>query len=116
MPEFNTIEEIDETEDTNQEKSEVLIDEEKEIDDIEDVEEAVEEEFDIEELTKTENAQPAIMSVSIAIFRVLENEIGVDNSTGQKIVSVNPNFYRPCEVDLLIGDAKKAVCKSKNKY
>ena len=37
-----------------------------------------------------------------------ENEIGVDNSTGKKIVSVNPNFYRPCEVDLLIGDAKKA--------
>ena len=37
-----------------------------------------------------------------------ENEIGVDNSTGKTIVSVNPNFYRPCEVDLLIGDAKKA--------
>jgi [acyl-carrier-protein] S-malonyltransferase len=35
---------------------------------------------DIEELTKTENAQPAIMSVSIAIFRVLENEIGIDFS------------------------------------
>jgi [acyl-carrier-protein] S-malonyltransferase len=35
---------------------------------------------DIEELTKTENAQPAIMSASIAIFRVLENEIGIDFS------------------------------------
>ena len=33
---------------------------------------------DIEDLTKTENAQPAIMSVSIAIFRVLESEIGID--------------------------------------
>ena len=35
---------------------------------------------DIEELTKTENAQPAIMSVSIAVFRVLENEVGIDFS------------------------------------
>ena len=34
----------------------------------------------IEELTKTENAQPAIMSASIAIFRVLENETGIDFS------------------------------------
>ena len=33
---------------------------------------------DAEEITKTENAQPAIMSVSIAILRVLESEMGID--------------------------------------
>lgn len=36
-----------------------------------------------------------------------ENEIGVDKS-GNVLVKVNPEFYRPAEVDLLIGDASKA--------
>ena len=37
-----------------------------------------------------------------------ESEIGVDAETGKTIVSVNPAFYRPAEVDLLVGDASKA--------
>jgi len=37
-------------------------------------------EGDMDELTKTENAQPAIMSVSIAVLRAIENEIGIDFS------------------------------------
>ncbi|HSQ98022.1 MAG TPA: GDP-mannose 4,6-dehydratase [Rickettsiales bacterium] len=37
-----------------------------------------------------------------------ENEIGVDKKTGKTIVKVNPKFYRPCEVDLLIGNPEKA--------
>ncbi len=37
-----------------------------------------------------------------------ENEIGVDVNTGKTLVRVNPRFYRPAEVDLLIGDASKA--------
>lgn len=37
-----------------------------------------------------------------------ENEIGVDAASGQKIVAVNPKFYRPAEVELLIGDPQKA--------
>ncbi|RKP59077.1 GDP-mannose 4,6-dehydratase [Pararobbsia silviterrae] len=37
-----------------------------------------------------------------------ENEIGVDARTGQTIVRVNPKFYRPAEVELLIGDYAKA--------
>lgn len=37
-----------------------------------------------------------------------ENEIGRDRKTGKTIVRVNPKFYRPAEVDLLIGDATKA--------
>lgn len=37
-----------------------------------------------------------------------EEEIGIDRASGKRIVSVNPAFYRPAEVDLLIGDPKKA--------
>ncbi|MFT0171995.1 GDP-mannose 4,6-dehydratase [Paraburkholderia mimosarum] len=37
-----------------------------------------------------------------------ENEIGRDRKSGKTIVRVNPAFYRPAEVDLLIGDPKKA--------
>ena len=37
-----------------------------------------------------------------------ENEQGIDISTGNLLVKVNPKFYRPAEVDLLIGDASKA--------
>jgi len=35
-------------------------------------------------------------------------ERGIDRSTGRTIVRVNPAFYRPAEVDVLIGDAGKA--------
>lgn len=41
---------------------------------------------DIEELTQTQNAQPAIMAVSMAIFRVLQKEIGA--SFGKSISAV----------------------------
>ncbi|MEN5244408.1 GDP-mannose 4,6-dehydratase [Pseudomonas atacamensis] len=37
-----------------------------------------------------------------------EQEKGIDTTTGKTIVSVNPKFYRPTEVDLLLGDATKA--------
>lgn len=37
-----------------------------------------------------------------------ENEIGVDGCTGKTLVRINSDFYRPAEVDLLIGDASKA--------
>ena len=37
-----------------------------------------------------------------------DKEIGTDNATGEILVRVNPQFYRPAEVDLLIGDASKA--------
>ena len=37
-----------------------------------------------------------------------ENEIAVDKSTGKTVVKVNPKFYRPAEVDLLIGNPAKA--------
>ncbi len=37
-----------------------------------------------------------------------EKECGIDVATGKTIVRVNPKFYRPAEVDLLIGNAAKA--------
>ena len=37
-----------------------------------------------------------------------ENETGIDSKTGKIVVRVNPRFYRPCEVDVLIGDPGKA--------
>jgi GDPmannose 4,6-dehydratase len=37
-----------------------------------------------------------------------ESEIGIDDATGRTIVSVNPKFYRPTEVDLLLGNPEKA--------
>lgn len=37
-----------------------------------------------------------------------ENEIGVDTKTNKTLVSVNPKFYRPAEVELLIGNPEKA--------
>lgn len=37
-----------------------------------------------------------------------EAEIGIDSQTGQVLVKVNPKYYRPAEVDLLIGDPSLA--------
>ncbi|MBP9096183.1 MAG: GDP-mannose 4,6-dehydratase, partial [Ignavibacteria bacterium] len=37
-----------------------------------------------------------------------EKEKGKDKNTGKVLVSVDPTYYRPTEVDLLIGDASKA--------
>ncbi|HHL2561317.1 TPA: GDP-mannose 4,6-dehydratase [Yersinia enterocolitica] len=37
-----------------------------------------------------------------------ENEIGIDVATGKTLVKVNPKFYRPAEVELLIGNPQKA--------
>jgi GDPmannose 4,6-dehydratase len=37
-----------------------------------------------------------------------ENETGVDIKSGRTIIKVNPKFYRPAEVELLIGDPQKA--------
>ena len=37
-----------------------------------------------------------------------DKEIGKDNKSGKTLIKVNPQFYRPAEVDLLIGDASKA--------
>jgi GDPmannose 4,6-dehydratase len=36
------------------------------------------------------------------------NEIAIDTATGKTVTRINPQFYRPSEVDLLIGDPAKA--------
>jgi GDPmannose 4,6-dehydratase len=36
------------------------------------------------------------------------DEIGIDRTTGRKLVAIDPKFYRPSEVDLLLGNADKA--------
>jgi GDPmannose 4,6-dehydratase len=37
-----------------------------------------------------------------------EKEIGINKKTGKTIIKVNPKYYRPTEVELLIGDFSKA--------
>ncbi len=37
-----------------------------------------------------------------------ENEIGYDENTGKELIFVSPKYYRPAEVDLLLGDPTKA--------
>ncbi|EPZ8123180.1 GDP-mannose 4,6-dehydratase [Yersinia enterocolitica] len=37
-----------------------------------------------------------------------EHEVGIDVATGKTLVKVNPKFYRPAEVELLIGNPQKA--------
>lgn len=39
---------------------------------------------------------------------VAENEVAIDTKTGKTLVKVNPKFYRPAEVELLIGNPEKA--------
>lgn len=40
-----------------------------------------------------------------------EHELAVDTATGKTVMRINPHFYRPAEVDLLIGDPSKAKAK-----
>lgn len=52
----------------------------------------------------------AFKAVDIEIFFEGEglDEKGIDKSSGKILVSVDPDFFRPAEVDLLIGDPSKA--------
>ena len=43
---------------------------------------------------------------SLMFWRI--GERGIDTATGKTIVRVNPRFYRPAEVELLIGNPGKA--------
>lgn len=36
------------------------------------------------------------------------DEVGVDKATGKTVVRINPEFYRPAEVDVLLGNPAKA--------
>ena len=36
------------------------------------------------------------------------NEVGIDSNTGKEVIRVNPKFFRPAEVETLLGDSRKA--------
>ena len=46
--------------------------------------------------------------IEVEFRGVAEDEIAIDKQTGKTVVKVNPKFYRPAEVDLLIGNPQKA--------
>jgi GDPmannose 4,6-dehydratase len=48
------------------------------------------------------------VGVDIAWSGTGDKEVGHDGKTGRLLVRINADFYRPTEVDLLIGDATKA--------
>jgi GDPmannose 4,6-dehydratase len=39
------------------------------------------------------------------------DEVGIDNRTGRVVVRINPKFYRPAEVETLLGDSSLAAKK-----
>lgn len=54
------------------------------------------------------NLASKIAGFDIAWSGEAEQEIGTDTKTGKVVVRINPKFYRPAEVDLLIGNPAKA--------
>lgn len=48
------------------------------------------------------------VGIDIAFKGNAADEIGVDVASGRTVIRVNPKFYRPTEVDLLIGNPAKA--------
>ena len=60
-----------------------------------------------------EFAEKAFMAAGIRITWEGEgvDEKGIDETTGHTLVKVNPVFFRPAEVDLLLGDPGKAEAK-----
>ncbi len=52
-----------------------------------------------------------VLEIQISWQGQAENTVGIDAKTGQTIVTVNPNFYRPTETTVLVGDASKAQSK-----
>lgn len=60
--------------------------------------------------TIREFCEEAFKEVGITINWSGKNtdEIGVDAKTGKTLIKVNPDFFRPAEVDILLGDPSKA--------
>jgi GDPmannose 4,6-dehydratase len=46
--------------------------------------------------------------IEVEFRGMAEDEIAIDKQTGKTVVKINPKFYRPAEVDLLIGNPQKA--------
>jgi GDPmannose 4,6-dehydratase len=52
-----------------------------------------------------------VSGVDIVWEGTAEKEIGIDKKTGNKVVAIDPRFYRPTEVEQLLGNPKKAKDK-----
>ena len=50
----------------------------------------------------------AKINITIKWIGENENEIGVDSSTNNILIRVDKKYFRPCEVELLLGDSSKA--------
>ncbi|KAI9334231.1 GDP-mannose 4,6-dehydratase [Zopfochytrium polystomum] len=50
----------------------------------------------------------AVVGIFVEWHGSLENEYGVDKNTGKTVVRIDPRYYRPTEVDILLGDPTKA--------
>lgn len=50
-------------------------------------------------------------NINVEFKGAAENEVAVDTATGKTVMRINPKFYRPAEVELLIGDPAKAKAK-----
>ena len=48
------------------------------------------------------------VGIELAWQGAAENEIGIDTKSNKTVIRVNPKFYRPAEVDLLVGSSEKA--------
>jgi GDPmannose 4,6-dehydratase len=51
------------------------------------------------------------VGVEVEFRGTAESETAVDMATGKTVMRVNPKFYRPAEVELLIGNPAKAKAK-----
>ena len=49
--------------------------------------------------------------IEVAFKGSAENETAVDTASGKTVMRINPKFYRPAEVELLIGNPAKAKAK-----
>jgi GDPmannose 4,6-dehydratase len=49
--------------------------------------------------------------IEVDFMGTADHEMAVDTATGRTVMRVNPKFYRPAEVELLIGDPAKARAK-----
>lgn len=50
----------------------------------------------------------ALVGISIEWKGTGVNEVGLNARTGETLIQIDPKFFRPAEVELLIGDATKA--------
>ena len=48
------------------------------------------------------------VGIDIQFYNEYVNEVGIDQKTGKTLIRIDPRYFRPSEVDLLIGDSTKA--------